>query len=244
MRVGPVGGAALVQPGFVVGSTREAGGAVLTGHQPVAHVGVEGIGAGDVERRLRRGVVEGRLARGDDGRRRRAPSASVLLPWPAGIAPTGGTIGSYSQSPAKVPGRACLASSRAAPPIEWPTPRSLAGRERRGRPPRSAGRRASPPTGGGCPGGPPRRRAPGSRSPSARSRRRARPTSAPTPRRGTRWHGRTRWVGHRRRARARPARRRRGWSPSASLHPRRAAPCEANSVGAMPDPAADEETAG
>ena len=72
--VGAVGGAALVEAGLVVGAAGEVHGAVLAGHQPVADVGVEGVGAGDVERRLRGEVGEGRLVGGE----RRASPAGAL----------------------------------------------------------------------------------------------------------------------------------------------------------------------
>ena len=71
---GAVGGAALVEAGLVVGAAREVHRAVLAGHEAVADVGVEGVGAGHVERRLRGEVGERRLVRGE----RRASPAGAL----------------------------------------------------------------------------------------------------------------------------------------------------------------------
>ena len=64
--------------------------------QPVADVGVEGVGAGHVQRRLGREVGEGASARSaNDGRRRRgALGERGCRPASAAIAPGGGTIGS------------------------------------------------------------------------------------------------------------------------------------------------------
>ena len=144
-----------------------------------------------------------------------------------------------------MPGPRLLGEQQRGPAHRVADAEQLAGRRRRGRRPPPAGRRASPPTAAGCPGG--TTEAPWARKSIAHrskpSPRAADIGSHTAPWKPVAWqksvgrpvaavlvHGR--------------ARHRRGRSPCASVHPRRAAPREANSVGAMPDPAADEEHAG
>ena len=127
---GAVVAAAPEHLGLVGRPARQVHGAVLAGHEPVAHVGVEGVGPGHVQGRLGRVVGQRVGARsgswGGGARRRRRAGCR---PPSRGRGAGGGAIGSNSHRPAKVPGRACSAISRAAPPIEWPTPRQRPGRE-------------------------------------------------------------------------------------------------------------------
>ena len=244
--VGAVGGAALVEAGLVVGAAGEVHGAVLAGHEPVADVGVEGVGAGDVERRLGGEVGQGRLVgRRTTGVAGGRPRRAGCRPRRRGARRSAGRSARRARGRRRCPGAACSASSRAAPPIEWPTPSSSTGLARRGRRPRRAGRRASPSHGSGRAG---------------RHHRGAvgaevdRPALEPVAERGGHRlpHGAVEAGG--------VAEERRAAVAAVLVHGQRDAVggghrahrCilvgrrarEANSVGAMPDPAADEEHSG